>query len=234
MRGLRESPLPASGAARFSVLHGMPVAVELPADARSSELPAVISDASWLPRVGVKGPNTGGWLTARGLQLPAVNHWHYDQGLRIARLGRSELLIEAASHDSGIAQLSAALAPAAGLYPVLRSDAVIWLAGPAAASILRQLATYDFTNLPDEDSSLLLTLLGGIAVTVFWQPAQPTAARLYSIYCDASYGSYLWTTLLGLVAAEGGAAVSFAALAPAALASRTAAPDEPNQTMSET
>jgi sarcosine oxidase gamma subunit len=229
----RSSPVPILSRAvvRKAVMHGMSVPIELEADARRSELPVMITDASCLPRVGVKGPNAEAWLTSQGLQLPASNHWRHHDQLRIARLGRNEFLLEAASHRSQVAQLQAALAPAAGLYPVLRQDAVIWLAGPAAASVLRQLATFDFTRLPAEDDSVLLTQLGGISAALLWQPAP--ADRCYSIYCDASYGSYLWTTLLALVAAEGGAAVSFDALAPAALAFATAPLDEPNPTVSE-
>ena len=165
------------------------------------------------------------------MQLPAAIRWHYDAGLRIARLGSSEYLLEAASQPARLTQLAAALAPAEGRYPVLRQDAGIWLAGSAAARILRQLATHDFTTLAEEDTTVLLTLLGGISATVLWQPA--AAGRCYAIYCDASYGSYLWTTLLSLVVAERGAAVSFDALAPAAAAAAaaegsTASADDPN------
>jgi sarcosine oxidase subunit gamma len=229
----RSSPVPSLSRAvvRKAVMHGMTVPVELEADARSSELPALITDASCLPRAGVKGPNAAAWLTSQGVQLPAANHWRYHDELRIARLGRSEFLLEAAAHGSRVAQLKAVLAPAAGLYPVLRQDAVIWLAGPAAASVLRQLVTFDFTCLPAGDDAVLLTQLGGVSATLLWQPA--ATGRCYSIYCDASYGSYLWTTLLALVAAEGGAAVSFDALAPTALASATAPSDESNPTVSE-
>jgi sarcosine oxidase subunit gamma len=223
----RESPVPAfaDASARRSVLHGMSVAAELAADARASELPALLTDASCLPRLGVKGPNAQAWLESQGLQLPAANCWHYDAGLRIARLGRSEYLLEAASQLARLSQLAAALAPAPGLYPVLRQDAAIWLAGPAAARILRQLATYDFTTLAAEDATVLLTLLGGVSATVLWEAA--AADRCYAIYFDASYGSYLWTTLLSLVVAERGAAVSFYVLAPATLRSSADA-DDPN------
>ena len=160
---------------------------------------AVLSDVTTLPRIGMKGPNAAAWLAQHGVAIPAQsNSWcaiAADESDIIARLGSSEFLIEAANQPALIDQLGVELrAPVAGVYPVLREDRAFVLSGAAADDVLAEVCNVNFSALPLEEREAVMTMMIGVAVTVV--PQGSAAQRRYRIWCDPSYGDYLWSSLL--------------------------------------
>ena len=94
---------------------------------------------------------------------------------------------------------SRAALPSAGLYPVIRQDLAIGLRGPRANDLLLETCSVDFHELLAQASgptagSLALTSMVGVAVTVAVRRAASHVE--YEIWCDPSFGPYLWTTLV--------------------------------------
>jgi sarcosine oxidase subunit gamma len=167
--------------------------------------PAVgIADLSHLPRTGTKGPGAAGWLAALGLSVPVQpNSWHTlpDGGL-VARLGLTEYLIEGdASTVGSLMQAERA----AGVYPVLRQDASFALCGERVNELLLQTCNVDFRNLDAEPSKVILTSMAGVGITIL--ATRTGALPCYRLWCDGTYGIYLWDTLVGIAEELGGGSI---------------------------
>ncbi|MBS0348766.1 MAG: hypothetical protein JSR69_20145 [Proteobacteria bacterium] len=164
-----------------------------------------IADQSLTPRHGCKGPGAAAWLESLGLPIPPQpNSWlPVDGGGLIARLGFTEFLVE------GPATLIARLAStprSTGVYPVLRQDVALLLGGARLDELLRQTCNVNFRPLDPAARPVVLTSMVGVGVTAIpeFRNGQP-AVR---IWCDGSYGHYLWETLLDIAVELGGGAVA--------------------------
>jgi len=164
--------------------------------------PLSIADLSTLARTGVKGPGAAAWLAALGLPLPSeANSWlALDDGGLVARLGNSEYLIE------GKPELVEPLLLAfrgPGVYPVLRQDASFALRGSRLDQLLLQVCNVDFRSLQTAPHQVVLTSMAGVGVTVLRMGG--SAQPVYRLWCDGTYGLYLWETLVGIAEELGGA-----------------------------
>lgn len=212
---LRRSPLHDALAAESPVwgeLHGMQAPVRLPSDAAAK--PIVLTDASCLPRMGVKGPQAEGWLRAQGVAVPeGVNAWtRTPEGMIVARLARSEFFLEDQPGGASVERLRAGLAPSPGVYPVLRQDAAIALAGERFNDLLVQTCNVDFRAWTSSQRVVVMTSMVGVSVLVLRHEQQ--GRPLFRIWCDGTFGPYLWETLLEIAREEGGGAVGFSTLFP--------------------
>ncbi|MET0987260.1 MAG: hypothetical protein ABW034_17845 [Steroidobacteraceae bacterium] len=177
-----------------------------------------LADVSHLPRIGLKGPAAAGWLQLQSIEAPArPNTWRElvatsDQWSVIARLGNAEFLLEEDGDAPLIAQLSAQLqTEIPGVYPVPREDSEFVLGGVRAASALAEVCNIDFASLKAQPGHAILTLIAGVAVLVM--PQFDGARRRYRIWCDPSFGAYLWTTLNDVIAHHSGAILGLEQLA---------------------
>ncbi|MEW6445790.1 MAG: methylglutamate dehydrogenase [Pseudomonadota bacterium] len=154
--------------------------------------------------VGVKGPKAAQWLANLGLPLPeTANHWlALDDDRLIARLGLSEFLLDG---PPGSLDTLAATPRTHGVYPVLRQDAAFLLCGAGAPELLAQVCSLDFATLEVTPGALALTSMAGVGVTLLPQPGD--GGSRYRLWCDGSYGLYLWETLREIAEALGGDAV---------------------------
>lgn len=177
-----------------------------------------LGDASWPRRSGIKGPAAAGHLESLGFPLPAQpNLWLPLPGASgglIARLGLTEYLLEA---DDKACKPLQAVPPPPGAYPVLRSDTALVLSGKLASEVLLQTCSIDFTAVNTERGELVLTSMTGVPVLVIPLLAGPVP--LYRIWCDPSYGPYLYRTLLSIVEELGGGPLGVDQLAPLLAAS---------------
>jgi len=169
-----------------------------------------ITDHSLLPRAGVKGPGAAAWLEAIGLNLPSLpNHWlELPQGGLIARLGQSEYWID--GNAEAVGKL-AATARTPGVYPVLRQDASFALSGSRVNELFLQTCNVDFRTLDADPSLLLMTSMVGVSVVVVpLVPLKTGASPAYRLWCDGTYGLYLWETLNEIITeiTESGAGVA--------------------------
>ncbi|MDD3353007.1 hypothetical protein [Zoogloea sp.] len=164
-----------------------------------------LADVSLTARYGCKGPGTVAWLQDAGLPIPPQpNSWlPLDGGGLIARLGFTEFLVE--GPDALIAGL-AATPRGPGVYPVLRQDAALILGGSRLEELLRQTCNVNFRPLDPADRPVVLTSMVGVGVTVI--PELRNGQPAVRIWCDGTYGHYLWETLLGIASELGGGAVA--------------------------
>jgi sarcosine oxidase subunit gamma len=155
-------------------------------------------------RVGVKGPQAAAWLQQRGIAIPdRANAWSplsedKEQRDIVARLGATEFFLEHSNPRSLQAlQQELAAAPISGVYPVLREDHAFVLAGTAADAALAEVCNMNFSALRAETREAVMTMMIGVAVIVV--PQGNAAQRRYRIWCDPSYGDYLWSSLQDVV-----------------------------------
>lgn len=188
----------------------MPPAV-LSFDGHDAQRAAVagIADLSQLPRTGAKGPRAAGWLAALGLPVPAQpNSWNPlpDGGL-IARLGLTEYLVEGDAFAVGALMQSGRTA---GVYPVLRQDASFALCGARVNELLLQTCNVDFRMLDSEPGKVILSSMAGVAITILATRSGNLPG--YRLWCDGTYGLYLWNTLVGIAEELGGGCIGLDAL----------------------
>ncbi len=194
-------------------LNGMPVALRV-ANGSSSALQ--LFDLSALRRIGLKGAGAADWLRARNVPVPErANSWSALPGEGIvARLGRGEFLLEDGLHGSVTPGIERELAiPAAGVYPVLRQDAALMMRGDAVHEVLAQTCSIDLLSIPPQERAVALTMMAGISVTVIGV-SSVHAAPCFRVWCDGTYGTYLWETLLGIAIELGGNAAGLKTLYP--------------------
>jgi sarcosine oxidase subunit gamma len=195
----------------WTVIDGMPapLRVGLTVPARALAL----TDASCLPRLGVKGPHAEEWLRSQGLDVPGVNAWlQTSAGAFLARLARSEFFLEDRVGGPTVARLRDALCPSPGVYPVIRQDAALLLQGERVNDLLVQTCNVDFQAWPPDQQSVVMTSMVGVSVLVAWQ--RQDGLPRYRIWCDGTFGAYLWETLLDIAVELGGGATGLQALLP--------------------
>ena len=170
-------------------------------------------DSAWLAeadperRFGVKGPRAAEALKQLGLAVPArSNSWaplraedRDDSWNVVGRLGFTEFFIEELGDAAGIAALETLTSrESAGVYPVMRQDSAIVLGGEAAGDVLAQVCNVNFSALEMSQRPVVMTLMVGVGVLVLPQFSLEDGA-IYRIWCDPSFGSYLWETLEQIV-----------------------------------
>ncbi len=177
-----------------------------------------LTDVSPLMRCGLKGRAAMEWLRAHDLPVPEdPNTWSVlpadsDGWSLIARLGNTEFLLEEAGDATCIHRLGTQLqTDVAGVYPVLREDAEFALGGALAATALTEVCNVDFARIDRQQRNAVLTMMAGVAVLVIPQ-ADGDQSR-YRIWCDPSFGAYLWTTLKDVIAHHSGVILGLGQLA---------------------
>ena len=153
-------------------------------------------------RAGLKGPRAAEVLQQLGFSVPArPNSWlplrrseRDDSANVIGRLGNTEFFVEEDGDAPGIAALEAL--QAAGAYPVLREDFSLVLGGPRVHDVLAQVCNVNLAALP-RPKTVVMTLMIGVSVLVL--PQNTDDGPVYRIWCDPSFGSYLWAELEQIV-----------------------------------
>jgi sarcosine oxidase, subunit gamma len=170
--------------------------------------PVWLTEAAPGMRFGVKGPRAAEALRDAGLMVPQQpNSWaalhaaeSADRLNVIGRLGVSEFFIEERAPAAGIEALQTLLAGGlTGAYPVLREDFGLVLGGAAANEALAQVCNVNLHALPLDARPVVMTLMIGVAVLVLPQESDAGGTE-YRIWCDPTYGAYLWTELEEIVA----------------------------------
>lgn len=159
-------------------------------------------------RFGIKGPRAAQVLESQGLCVPArPNTWaplrtqyRDDSPNVVARLGQTEFFLEEEGEAAGIAALER-LGAETGAYPVLREDFALQLGGTLASAALAEVCNVEFGALPPARKPVVMTLMAGVAVLVL--PQVHDAGTLYRIWCDPSFGPYLWKTLADVTTTTG-------------------------------
>lgn len=199
---------------RWGRVHDMPVALDF-GDARAEAERArtlALCDVSALPRVTVKGPGAERWLREQGVEAPVAI---YDAGRAgradvILRTGGAEFLIE---DDIGGATavnlIAAGKGGKPGVYCIPRQDASFLLTGTHANDVMLETCGVDFSG---REPRAVFSRVAGVSCAIL--PIAVNGIAAFQIWCDGSYGSYLWETLLEIVREKGGAAVGMSSVFP--------------------
>jgi sarcosine oxidase subunit gamma len=165
-------------------------------------------DSAWLAeglperRVGVKGPRAAEALKQLGLAVPArPNCWapmrdqdRDDSWNVVGRLGYTEFFIEERGEAASVAALEQLIAgDFSGASLVLREDTAIVLGGDRIGDVLAQVCNVNFGALDIAQRPVVMTLMVGVSVLVL--PQNHPGGAVYRIWCDPSFGEYLWETL---------------------------------------
>jgi sarcosine oxidase subunit gamma len=213
---MRTSPLAESLAGakpRWGIANGMRVPLAFERESDPTLLALV--DCSFLTRTGLKGAGAEAWLRANDLRPPSgINRWaDLPNGGLVGRLGTSEFFLEDGPRGSAVADVAHALGHGApGVYPVLRQDAALALVGTGALEVLVQMCNVDFAPTTLDRRELVMTSMAGVSVLVV--PTLWRETPMFRIWCDPTFGPYLYTTLLEITEELGGGPLGLARLFP--------------------
>jgi sarcosine oxidase subunit gamma len=212
--------------ARFATVDAMAVPL-----AHADETPGRvdrlgIADVACLVRCGLKGPAAADWLAARGITVPAQPNAHValPDGALIARLARTEFLLEDALGADTAARLRPAIvAGIDGVTPVPRQDCALVLTGARLNELFVQTCNVDLSSIDAASGRVVLTQMVGVSVTLLaqWLHGRP----VWRLWADATFGPYLWDTLVGIARELEGGPIGLEALYPAAVLAAAVTPD---------
>lgn len=199
---------------RMGEFHGMEVALDFGNEPRETQRKQVLGvcDVSCFPRFGIKGINVVQWLSANKVKIPAEpNAWELQEsGVLVLRLGNSEFLVEDQPGGQVCDALNAADRKTThGLYRVERSDAAFILSGSKVSSLFSELCILDLRGRMLGEGKLVMTQVAGISATVLLQYLN--GEPVYRLWCDGTYGPYMWDTLMEIAGEQGGGAVGLSA-----------------------
>ena len=141
--------------------------------------------------------NNSDWRCPPGLTAGrrCVTQDRDDSWNVVGRLGFTEFFIEERGEAAGIAaleQLTARRFRRRLSRPARRPAAgARWR--PRRTEVLAQVCNVNFTALDIGQRPVVMTLMVGVGVLVL--PQQQPRRAIYRIWCDPSFGTYLWETL---------------------------------------
>jgi sarcosine oxidase subunit gamma len=195
--------------AKMGTYNGMYVALEFEGDSIESERKSTlgVTDVSCFTRFGIKGPQAANWLASQGIQLPAEkNTWLQQSDCLVMRLGNSEFLLEDQCETNLTNKLTTLnQSITTGVYQVTRVDAAFLLSGSQVLNLLSELCMLDLRDSSFGTNELVMTQVAGISATILRQ--QLSHEQVYRIWCDGTYGAYLWEIFLEVAGELGGGAV---------------------------
>lgn len=198
--------------AKWSLVNGVNTAVEFASaeveQARKKILG--VTDVSCLSRYGVKGAQASQWLAERGITIPAnPNSWAVsDQNTLVMRLGGSEFLVEDQFDGTACAGLSAETTRVPNVYKVPRADAAFILSGSEVLNLFSELCSLDLREKSVSADDVIMTQVAGISAIVLRQTLN--GEQVYRVWCDGTYGPYMWEVMLEIAVELGGGAVGLA------------------------
>jgi sarcosine oxidase subunit gamma len=195
--------------AKWEVINGMDTAVEFASAAIENARKKLlgVADVSCLARYGVKGPNATQWLVDRGVAIPTnPNAWTLcEQKTLVLRLGSSEFLIEDQLGGSVCSRLASDTARVPSVYKVPRADAAFIISGNETLNLFSELCSLDLREKSLASKDVIMTQVAGISATVMRQVL--SGETVYRVWCDGTYGPYMWEVLTEIATELGGGAV---------------------------
>lgn len=193
-------------------INGMPALIQTSQDAKVAKTLGV-ADLSSLGRFGVKGAGSAAWLADYGISIERLNSWvPLAEGGLALRLGVSEYLIEDGLSNSILSRFAGCTYPNQ-VYSVLRQDLALALCGEQVPALMLQTCNINFRALNLTEHPVVLTTMIGVAVTIL--PSERNGLPFYRVWCDGTFGSYFWSTLLEIAQEfDGGAIGTHSVLIP--------------------
>lgn len=195
-----------SQAPQMEVVNGMLTAVRFADKAIESQRAhkLAICDTSAFQRVSIKGSQAANYLQQLGVTLPeTANQWQLTDDRLVMRLGNSEFLIE--DQTQNVKPAVSELSSAEGVHKVSRNDAAFILTGNDIHPLFAEICEIDLVAELATENHLVMTVIAGVSATLLSQTLN--GERIYRLWCDGTYGPYLWKTLLNIIEQAGGGAV---------------------------
>ena len=201
----------------WAVINNMKIAVEFAsADIEQARKKILgVTDVSCFERYGVKGPQAAQWLADHELAIPSnANSWTLntsqsrDKKSLVLRLGSSEFLIEDQPGGLVSKKLASDIIRVAGVYKVPRADAAFVLSGSEVLNLFSELCSLDLRTTSLLTNDVIMTHVAGISAIVLRQTLNKEL--VYQLWCDGTYGSYMWEVLIEIAVELGGGAVGLA------------------------
>jgi sarcosine oxidase subunit gamma len=173
-----------------------------------------LADASFLPRMVVKGPHAAAFLEGQGVTVPreTLSAAELNNGGLIVRTGGSEFFLEDGIGGNVVDRIQTALgAGQPGVYRVLRQDAALVISGVKRGELLRHVCSYNFVK--EVHCNLVFTQVAGVSCSIL--RSELNELSVFRLWTDGTYGIYIWRTLLEIAAELGGGAVGTAVFYPA-------------------
>ena len=169
-----------------------------------------VTDVSCFRRFGVKGAGAADWLAAQGLKIPPdSNTSGQDNHTLVLRLGSTEFLLEdQLAGDTCIKLDARCQGNMPGVYKVARADAAFIISGDKVVSMLAELCKLDLSANVFTAQQVMMTQVADIAAIIAHQTIN--GGSVLRLWCDGTYGGYMWQVLLKLAAEHGGGAVGLA------------------------
>tara|TARA_R110002049_G_scaffold137295_2_gene297211 strand:- start:323 stop:982 length:660 start_codon:yes stop_codon:yes gene_type:complete len=166
-----------------------------------------VTDVSCRQRFGVKGPQANQWLAAQKIKTPdSINSWVIDNGVLVLRLGSSEFLVEQQVSGEVCKQLNeASQITTVGVYKVLRADAAFVISGDKILTMFSELCKLDLSEKALKPNQVIMTQVADISATIM--PEVINDRLVIRLWCDGTYGAYMWRVLHQLAQEQGGGAV---------------------------
>ncbi|HEX5538935.1 MAG TPA: sarcosine oxidase subunit gamma [Methylophilaceae bacterium] len=195
--------------AKWGVVNGMEIATEF-ADAATEQARKKllgVTDVSCFQRYGVKGPQASQWLADHELAIPSrPNSWVIcKRKSLVLRLGAGEFLIEDLFGGYACEDLTADTQRVAGVYQVPRADAAFILSGSEVLRLFSELCPLDLRNQALAADDVVMTQVAGVSATLLRQSLDDE--QVYRLWCDGTYGPYMWEILMEIAGELGGGAV---------------------------
>lgn len=198
--------------AKWAVVNNMEIAVEFAsADIERARKKVLgVTDVSCFERYGVKGPQASQWLADHELAIPSnPNSWtRCDQKTLVLRLGSSEFLVEDQLGGLASKKLANNTSRVAGVYKVPRADAAFILSGREVLNLFSELCSLDLRATSLLDNDVIMTQVAGVSAIVLRQTIN--GELVYRLWCDGTYGPYMWEVLIEIATELGGGAVGLA------------------------
>ena len=167
-----------------------------------------VTDVSCFARFGIKGANAAEWLAQQGIKTPdLINAWiEGAPGTLVLRLGNSEFLVEDQLMGKACAKLHAFdQSNMQSAFHVARADASFVLSGSEALNLLSELCVLDLRDAALPINAVVMTQIAGISATLLRENL--AGEQVYRIWCDGTYGRYLWKILIEIAQELGGGVV---------------------------
>lgn len=167
-----------------------------------------VTDVSCFTRFGIKGAQAAEWLMQQGIKTPeGINAWvEGTPGTLVLRLGNAEFLIEDQAKGKACSKLHAFnQSNMQGVSHVARADASFVLSGSKALNLLSELCVLDLRDAALPSNAVVMTQVAGISATLIRENL--AGEKVYRIWCDGTYGAYMWEILIEIAQELGGGAV---------------------------
>jgi sarcosine oxidase subunit gamma len=94
------------------------------------------------------------------------------------------------------------------VYKVPRADASFILSGSEVLNLFSELCELDLSEKSLSAKDVVMTQVAGVSATILRQIIN--GKQVYRVWCDGTYGAYMWDVLLNVALDLGGGAVGLA------------------------